>query len=163
MWTFTTAPATALSYVSDRTASSSTNGWGPVERDRSNNDAAAGDGLPLTLNGVVYAKGLGSHAPSDVRYALNGACTLLTVNIGVDDEVGTNGSVVFQVWTDGVQRFDSGVMTGANSTRSVYVSVAGATQLALIVTDGGDGSRLRPRGLGRCAAQLCDRYHAAHV
>ena len=110
VWTVTTAPATALSYVSDRTASSSTNGWGAVERDRSNNDAAAGDGLPLPLNGVVYAKGLGSHAPSDVRYALNGVCTLLTVNIGVDDEVGTNGSVVFQVWTDGVQRFDSGVM-----------------------------------------------------
>jgi hypothetical protein len=140
VWTFTTAPAAALSYVSDRTASSSTNGWGPVELDRSNNDAAAGDGLALTLNGVLYAKGLGAHAPSDVRYALNGTCTLLTVNIGVDDEVGANGSVVFQVWTDGVQRFDSGVMTGATATRSVYVSVAGATELALIVTDGGDGA-----------------------
>ena len=127
-------------YVSDRTASSSTNGWGPVERDLSNNDAAAGDGLPLTLDGVIYAKELGAHAPSDLRYALNGACTLLTANIGVDDEVGANGSIVFQVWTDGVQRFDSGVMTGATATRSVYVSVAGATELALILTNGGDGA-----------------------
>jgi len=36
-----------------------TNGWGPVERDRSNGESAPGDGNPLTLDGVVYLKGLG--------------------------------------------------------------------------------------------------------
>ena len=54
-----------------------TNGWGPVEKDRSNGEAGASDGEPITLNGVTYAKGLGAHAASDVRYALNGACSVV--------------------------------------------------------------------------------------
>jgi hypothetical protein len=29
-------------------------------------------------------------------------------DVGVDDEVGVNGSVVFQVWADGAKIFDSG-------------------------------------------------------
>ena len=39
---------------------------------------------PLTLNGTVYPKGLGAHAPSDVRYALSG-CDRFKASIGVDD------------------------------------------------------------------------------
>ena len=35
------------------------NGWGPVEKDKSNGEQAAGDGKPMTLNGTVYAKGSG--------------------------------------------------------------------------------------------------------
>jgi hypothetical protein len=44
--------------------------WGPVERDQSNGENGVGDGRTLTLNGTTYAKGLGAHASSDVRYAL---------------------------------------------------------------------------------------------
>ena len=44
---------------------------------------------PIRLNGVTYAKGLGAHAASDIRYALNGACSVLTAAVGVDDEMGT--------------------------------------------------------------------------
>ena len=44
------------------------------------------------LNGVAYAKGLGAHAASDIRYALNGACSVLTAAVGVDDEMGSGGS-----------------------------------------------------------------------
>jgi hypothetical protein len=47
-----------------------TNGWGPIEKDQSNGDLAAGDGLTLTLNGTTYNQGLGAHAASDVRYSL---------------------------------------------------------------------------------------------
>ena len=65
-----------------------TNGWGPVEKDRSNGEAGASDGGTITLNGVTYAKGLGAHAASDIRYALNGACSVFTAAVGVDDEMG---------------------------------------------------------------------------
>jgi hypothetical protein len=75
-----------------------------------------------------------------VRYALNGSCTSLTAVVGVDDEKGAEGSVVFQVWTDGVKQFDSGVVTGAMPGAAVSVSVVGVTEIALIVTDGGDGT-----------------------
>ncbi|HEY8598318.1 MAG TPA: PQQ-dependent sugar dehydrogenase, partial [Thermomicrobiales bacterium] len=67
-------PPAGTGYLSDQRWLSANNGWGPVERDRSNGDIGAGDGRPLTLGGAVYAKGLGVHATSEIRYALGG-CT----------------------------------------------------------------------------------------
>ena len=55
---------------------STANGWGPAEKDKSNGEAAAGDGKPITLNGTVYAKGLGVHAVSDIRYTMSN-CTVV--------------------------------------------------------------------------------------
>ena len=40
----------------------------------------------MTLNGTVYAKGLGVHAASDIRYTMS-SCTSFTASVGVDDEV----------------------------------------------------------------------------
>ncbi|MQA28774.1 MAG: hypothetical protein GEU82_02895 [Luteitalea sp.] len=140
VWTFTTTVSQETSYLSDRTWTSMTNGWGPVEKDRSNGEDAAGDGAALTLNGVTYAKGLGAHGSSDIRYALNAGCSQLTAVVGVDDEKGADGSVVFQVWADGVKRYDSGLMTGAMPGVSINVGISGAKDLALILTDGGDGN-----------------------
>jgi hypothetical protein len=132
-------PPSSSGYLSDRAWSSMTNGYGPVEKDRSNGQRAAGDGRTITLNGTTYAKGLGAHAPSNVRYNLGGACTTFTAEVGVDDEVGSRGSVVFQVWADGRKLYDSGVMRGNTATKSVNVSVAGKKELKLIVTATGDG------------------------
>jgi alpha-galactosidase len=117
-----------------------TNGWGPVEKDHSNGEQAEGDGAALTLKGKTYTKGLGAHAPSDLRFALNGSCSSLTAVVGVDDEKGTEGSVIFQVWTDGVKQFDSGVMTGSMPGANVNVSLLNAKEVALILTDAGDGN-----------------------
>ena len=44
-------------FVSDLPVVSQTNGWGPVELDRSNGEAGAGDGGPLTINGVGFCEG----------------------------------------------------------------------------------------------------------
>ena len=128
-----------VSYLSDVDWTSASNGWGPVERDMSVGEKAAGDGRPITLNGAVYAKGLGTHALADIRYNLEGICSTFTADVGVDDEVSTRGSVTFQVWADGVQVSDSGVMTGATATKTVSLSVGGVTELRLVVTDGGNG------------------------
>jgi hypothetical protein len=127
-----------LIFLSDLTPTAVTNGWGPLERDRSNGEQAAGDGRTLTLNGVTYAKGLGVHAGSEITYDLGGAYTRFTANIGVDDEVGNNGSVVFQVWADGVQLFTSPTMRGSSATRSVNVNVSNRRTLRLVVTNAGD-------------------------
>jgi glucose/arabinose dehydrogenase len=139
VWTFTVASAGGgtTRYLSDLTWTSATNGWGPVEKDMSNGGQAAGDGNTITLNGVTYSKGLGSHAAADIRYALSG-CTTFQADIGVDDEVGINGSVVFQVYLDKKKVYDSGVMTGASATKQINLSVAGKSQLRLVVTNGGD-------------------------
>ena len=140
VWNFTTAPAATSSYLSDLTWFSMTNGWGPVERDRSNGENGDADGGTLTINGVTYAKGLGGHAPSDLRYTLNGGCGVFTAVVGLDDEVGSAGSVVFQVWVDGVQRYDSGLMTGSTAAKNVNVNVSGGVELQLVMTGAGDGT-----------------------
>ncbi|HEX6705970.1 MAG TPA: PQQ-dependent sugar dehydrogenase [Albitalea sp.] len=116
------------------------NGFGPIENDRSNGESAAGDGKTITLGGIPYPRGLGVHAPSDVLYNLGGACSGSFISdVGVDDEVGSNGSVVFQLFLDGVKAFDSGIARGADLRKPVSVSVAGKQQMRLVVTDAGDG------------------------
>ncbi len=119
------------------------NGWGPIEIDHSNGEQGAGDGRTLTVGGQTFARGFGAHANSEMRYALKGAngaaCTRFTADVGVDDEVGPRGSVVFQVYLDGVKAFDSGVMTGADSARPVDVDISGRSELRLVVTDAGNG------------------------
>ena len=119
------------------------NSWGPIEVDRSNGEQAAGDGRPLTLNGQTYARGYGTHAGSELRFSLKGTggaqCTRFTAAIGVDDEVGSRGSVVFQVYLDGVKAYDSGVMTGASATKMMDLPLQGQQELRLVVTDAGNG------------------------
>lgn len=133
-------PTTTSEYLSDMNPTFQSNGWGPYERDRSNGDAGAGDGQTITLNSATYAKGLGVHAGSELRYALNGLYQNFLADVGVDDEVGSTGSIVFQVWADGTKLFDSGAMTGTSATKSVNVSVSGKNELRLIVTDSGNGN-----------------------
>ncbi|HEY7132013.1 MAG TPA: PQQ-dependent sugar dehydrogenase, partial [Candidatus Limnocylindrales bacterium] len=55
--TATYSSSSTTAYLSDLAYTVTANGWGPVEKDRSNGEQAAGDGGPLTLNGTVYAKG----------------------------------------------------------------------------------------------------------
>ena len=127
-------------YLSDLTWTSATNGWGPVEKDLSNGEHLQGDGQAIKIGGVSFAKGLGVHASSQVSYALNGTCTTFSAQVGLDDEVGDRGSVVFQVFADGTKVYDSGVMTGADPARAVSVSMAKVNELRLVVTDGGDNN-----------------------
>jgi chitodextrinase len=115
------------------------NGWGPVEKNRSNGEQGATDGNPLRLNGKTYAKGLGVHAPSEVVYTLGGTWTRFKADVGLDDEVSTGGSVVFEVWADGQRLFQSGTLRANSATVPIDVDVTGKQQLKLIVTNA-DGS-----------------------
>ncbi|MQA28771.1 MAG: hypothetical protein GEU82_02880 [Luteitalea sp.] len=132
--------ATGSAYVSDREWTFESNGWGPAQRDRSNGETAGTDGSVLALNGQTFAKGIGVHAPSDLRLALAGGCSSFTASVGVDDEVGPLGSVVFQVWADGLKLYDSGVLSGDSGTQDVNVDVSGRNDLQLLVLDAGDHS-----------------------
>jgi hypothetical protein len=139
-YSFTTATSTTSSvrYLSDSTWTSMTNGWGDAERNRSNGELDPSDGGSITLSGVVYPKGLGVHAHSELRYAIPAECAQFVADIGVDDEVGPSGSVVFEVWGDSSMLFRSAVMTGESPTANVAVSLSGRTTLRLVVTNGGD-------------------------
>jgi alpha-galactosidase len=134
------APPSGVSSLGDLPWLSTTNGWGPVERNTSNGENEAGDGNPMTVNGVVYAKGLGVHADSTVEYYTGKACETVTAQVGVDDEEGNDGSVAFEIWADGTKVASSGVLTNAQAAQAISADVSGAQTVRLVVTDGGDGS-----------------------
>jgi beta-galactosidase GanA len=118
----------------------SSNGWGPVERNTSNGEQAAGDGKPITIGGQVYAYGLGTNAVSDVGIYLGGHCTRFTATVGVDAEAGSAGTVTFSVLADGRNLVTTPVLKGGGSTVSIDVDTTGAQLLDLVVGDGGDGN-----------------------
>jgi hypothetical protein len=127
-----------VTYLSDMNWTSMMNGYGPAERDQSNGEQAAGDGRLISLKGVRYAKGLGVHANSDLSYQLGGNYATFVSDIGIDDEIGGRGSVVFQVWADGEKLYDSGLLSGPKATQSISVGVSGKQVLRLVVTSTGD-------------------------
>ncbi len=130
------APALTTGYLSDQQWTYASNGWGPIERDKSNGEQLAGDGRTLSINGKIYAKGLGVHADSAIKYILGAGCTRFTADIGLDDEVRNGriyGSVAFTVFADGVKIYDSGTLTKASATKTVDVDVTGRSSLSLYV------------------------------
>ena len=132
------APGSGV-YLSDLDWTTATNGYGPVEKDKSNGEADAGDGRVITLNGVTYAKGLGVHASSLISYRLDGQYTTFITDIGLDNEM-NGGNVEFQIFLDGVPVYSSGNMTINTATKSITLDVSGKQVLTLVVTDGGDGN-----------------------
>ncbi|RVU22424.1 alpha-galactosidase [Streptomyces antnestii] len=133
------APPAGASSLGDLPWLSTTNGWGPVERNTSNGESAAGDGHPISIGGVVYAKGLGVHADSAVEYYTGGSCARVTAHVGVDDETGARGTVAFEIWADGKKVTSTGVLTNTDAAQALSADVSGAQVVRLVVTDGGDG------------------------
>ncbi|SDD72224.1 alpha-galactosidase [Mucilaginibacter pineti] len=108
-------------------------GWGQAKARRS-----VGDN-PITLAGVVYPHGVGSHAASTITIALKGAATHFASMVGIDDETGKKGSVIFIVKADGKQLAKTPVLHVGDSPQLISVDVTGAKQLTLEVDDAGDG------------------------
>ncbi len=141
------APVPAgTSNVGDLAWAKATNGLGPIERNTSVGSAPAGDGRPLTINGRVYERGLGTHAEASVLYYLAGRCGALTVDVGIDDERDprpdpTQGTAIFEIWADGVKVADSGLRTWQDDALSLSVDLSGASFVRLVTNGGPDGFR----------------------
>jgi beta-galactosidase GanA len=126
--------------VSDLPFLSASNGWGPVERDMSNGEQAAGDGHTITIDGATFAKGLGTNSISDVEVYLGGQCSRFTAQVGVDDEQNGAGTVTFSVVADGQTLVTTPTIRGHQVATPIDVDVSGAQVLDLIVGDAGDGN-----------------------
>ncbi len=103
--------------ASERTFISSTNGWGRVERDQSNGELAAGDGVVPNVAGVHYVRAIGVHANSAIAVPLAGECERFTAVVGVDAETIGRGAVAFTVQADGATRGSSADAPGAEDDR----------------------------------------------
>jgi alpha-glucosidase len=111
-----------------------------VERDENVGGSGADDGTPISIDGVGYAKGLGTNSVSSVVVAVPAGCTTFSSEVGLDDSAGTKGTVTFSVLADGVQVAGTAVMKGGQPGQLLTANVTGVSQLALDVGDAGDGN-----------------------
>jgi len=109
-----------------------TSGWGDAHRN------ASVMGTPMTMDGRVFHRGIGTHAHSRIVYDVPDGCARFAATIGCDQEVQAN-SVVFVIEGDGRELFRSPLMRYDSAPIDFELSIAGVERLALILEDGGDG------------------------
>ena len=97
-------------------------------------------GRPLRLAGRVYRRGLGTHSKSDLTYTLDGGYASFAATLGIDDAVGSAGSVIYRVYGDEKLLYESPVVRGGDIPLDVKVDVKRVLLLRLEVdyADGGD-------------------------
>ncbi|WP_141692515.1 NPCBM/NEW2 domain-containing protein [Paenibacillus pectinilyticus] len=136
-----------VEYLSDLNWLSASSGWSTVQKDKS----IGGNAIVLN-NGdqeLSFAKGLGTHANSTIKYDLTGAdYETFSAFIGVDKEVNggsNNGSIQFKI--EGVKNDDTieslysgSLIRESDDAKFVKVNVKGYKQLILDVTDSGNGN-----------------------
>ena len=100
-------------------------------------------GQPLAIGGRTFRKGLWTHSfddgtPADTVFDISGrSYATFKATVGLDD-LGTRGSVQFQVLVDGARRAESPVMR-PGKTYEISVDVSRAKEVTLRVLNGGDG------------------------
>ena len=73
-------------------------------------------GGPLAIGDKTYQKGIGTHATSEIVYALGGQFKTFMADIGVDKAAGGEGSVRFKVCVDGAMRMTDAVKVGVQAS-----------------------------------------------
>ena len=129
-----------FTYLTDYDWKSANQSYGSTKKDIS----ASGNTLRLTNEDgsvATYEHGIGAHSTSTIIYDLSDKdYQFFSSYVGVDRQMyGSVGSVVFQVYVDGEKQFDSGLMNSRDPQQYVEVNLAGAKELKLVVTDGGNG------------------------
>jgi hypothetical protein len=125
-------------HLSDLKAIKATCGYNGVQ-----NDGCCWNGDPLRLTGVVYAKGLGVHSPSEVVYDLVSEYKRFVGRLGFHDRPDQKGkgSVIGRVLIDGKAMRDTALFRGGDPDVDFDVAIPpGSKQIALVVNDAGDGS-----------------------
>lgn len=129
-----------FTYLTDYDWKSANQSYGSAKKDIS----ASGNTLRLTNEDgsvATYEHGIGAHSTSTIIYDLSDKdYQFFSSYVGVDRQMYDSvGSVVFQVYVDGEKQFDSGLMNSRDPQQYVEVNLAGAKELKLVVTDGGNG------------------------
>lgn len=107
--------------------------WGTVRSRKSIGDNS------MKIGGAEYAVGVGTHAPSRYRLPVGGNALSFSAMVGVDDETGGKGSVVFRVLADGKVVAEVAAK-GGEEAKPIFADLAGARLVTLEVTDSGDGN-----------------------
>lgn len=94
----------------------------------------------LSVGGKTYERGIGTHALSEWNIDLGHSAKSFHSLVGVDDEVGTKGSVDFRIYLDGKLSWNSGIMHGGEPAKEVNLPLSNARRLTLMIEDAGDNA-----------------------
>lgn len=109
-------------------------GWGIAMPDKSVT------GKDISIAGIKYAYGVGTHANSIIRLQLNRKAVQFQAEAGLDDQaLNTSGSVVFKITGDGKTLWESPVLKSGSAAVPVDLKISKVSDLVLMVTDAGDG------------------------
>lgn len=129
-----------FNYLTDYDWKSASQSYSSTKKDVSASDNT----LRLTKEDgsiATYERGIGAHANATIIYDLTDKdYEFFTSYVGVDRQMyGTVGSVIFEVYVDGEKVFSSGLMNSRDVQKYIEVNIAGASELKLVVKDGGNG------------------------
>jgi len=114
-------------FLSDLTWQSVTSSSNDAKRD------LTVQGYAMTIDGKVFEKGLGIQGESQITYNLNGNYYRFTSDYGVDDSKHLDAGI-FIIEADGVEVFNSGVITSTDELKTIDINISGVNQLTLITT-----------------------------
>lgn len=131
--------ASKITYASDIEEVSAKVAWGVFGKDKAPNSTP----IELDRQGVVvkYAKGLGTHADSEVIYNVE-EYDRFEAYVGIDQSMRNNGSssATFIVYVDGEKVYDSGKYTSNRDHEFISIDLRGASELKLVTDDLGNNS-----------------------
>ena len=100
------------------------------------------EGGPIYLQRHWFYKGIGVISRTEITVQLNKEFQKFQSHIGIDDIVRERfrnsaqligGSVIFQVFVDGLKKYDSGVVNWCDDAVMIEVDVAGKKEMKLVV------------------------------
>jgi alpha-galactosidase len=121
-------------WLSSLDISKATLGWGKPGAD------VSCMGNPITLNGVTYNKGFGTHASSIFYIKLAGGSARFHAVVGInDEEKSSTGSAVFKIYSNIELLWQSGILRSGGPAETVDISMEGIDTLILTTETTADG------------------------
>lgn len=124
--TFTVSAATIS--LDELDLKSMTAGWGTPQKSLSITKK------PLSIDGVSFEHGVGTHADSDYFIQLDGKAKSFTAKVGVDDNAGNDQAAIeFFIYGNGRELWHSGVCKWKQPARECNLDLTGIEKFELVV------------------------------
>lgn len=128
-------------YISDVEWQSTTTTFKDVKKDT----ALGGGKIKLNVEGkeTIFKKGLGTHANAEIVYDVeNMDYEYFETYVGIDRNIKeqSKSSVIFKIFADDVEVYNSGIMKWSDDAKFARVSLKGVSKLTLVANDSGNGN-----------------------
>jgi len=93
----------------------------------------------IFIGDYPYEYGISTHSNSKITYGLGKKYKFFKADIGLGNEVGRKGSVVFNIKLDGEDVYKSKIIRGTGKPLHIEIPLEGKEVMELLADDGGDG------------------------